>query len=332
MRLELDDDQRALQASVRALCAEHFPLERTRTWTDRDSFDRGAWRTLAELGTFVMTRSADEGGAELATVDAGLVYQVLGAELVPGPLVAAALASDLIDEVGTGQLLATVVERPADGQPAVLRHLGLVDVVLVLDAAGIWRVEPADVDARPVTSPLDPTTPVWLATRLPQGERVGDAALAARWRQRGDVLTSALLAGIAVKVIEVAVAYAAQREQFGRVIGGFQAVKHLLADGFARAEVARAAVDAAAVTIDEPGGGPDGTAAARAVAGARVVAARAAVANSKTAIQVHGGMGFTWEATPHLYLKRAWLEENVFTTPDEAAELVARTLTAGEAA
>jgi alkylation response protein AidB-like acyl-CoA dehydrogenase len=332
VRLELDDDQRALQASVQGLCAEHLPLEHTRTWTDPNSFDRQAWRTLADLGTFVMTQPADQGGAELATVDAGLVYQILGAELVPGPLVAAALASDLIDDVGTGELLATIVERPADGQPAILRHLGLADVVLILDTTGISQVKPADIDAQPVTNPLDPTTPIWLATAVPPGEQVGNAALAARWRQRGNILTSALLAGIAVRVIDITVAHATQREQFGRTIGSFQAIKHLLADGFARAEVARAAVDAAAVTIDEPENQPDTRTTTRAIAGARVVAAQAAVTNAKTAIQIHGGMGFTWETTPHLYLKRAWLEQNMFTTPDEAAELVAHTLIATEEA
>jgi hypothetical protein len=277
-----------------------------------------------------MTQPRDEGGLALPFVDAGLVHQVLGAELVPGPLIGAVLGAELISAVGSGDALATVVERvPAGGPlpaPTVLPHLGLADVLLVIDDAGVWRLDPAAVRGRSVANPLDPSTPVWLADGLPAGEQIGDAALAARWRIQGNLLASAQLAGLAVRVVEVAVRYAQQREQFGRVIGGFQAVKHLLADGFARAEVARAALDAATASFDEwRQDGIDGVdpAVTCAVAAARVVTARAAVSNAKTAIQVHGGMGFTWETTVHLYLKRAWLLQNAFTTVDEAAETLA---------
>ena len=99
----------------------------------------------------------------------------------------------------------------------------------------------------------------------------------------------------------MAVAYAKQREQFGKPIGSFQAVKHMCADMLVAAETARAAVHAAAVTIDQPDvGDPD-----RAAAGAGLLAAEAAIKNGKTSIQVHGGMGFTWEVPAHLYLMRA---------------------------
>ena len=115
------------------------------------------------------------------------------------------------------------------------------------------------------------------------------------------MLTAAALLGIAAKTTELAVAYASEREQFGKPIGSFQAVKHLCADMLTRAELARGAVYAAGVTLDGRGvDDPD-----RMVAAAKITAGDAAKANGKACIQVHGGMGFTWEVDAHLYLKRA---------------------------
>jgi alkylation response protein AidB-like acyl-CoA dehydrogenase len=106
--------------------------------------------------------------------------------------------------------------------------------------------------------------------------------------------------------------------QFDRPIGSFQAVKHLLADMLVRAEMARVAVHAAAVALDDPEiGGVD-----RALSGAKALAGEAAVLNAKTAVQVHGGMGFTWEVDVHLYLKRAWLLDTQFGSADHHADAV----------
>jgi alkylation response protein AidB-like acyl-CoA dehydrogenase len=347
MYFDLDDDQRALQDAVRELAEDRFPIERTRTWAEPagpgTGIDRAAWTELAELGTFTLTLPEDRGGLDLPTVNAVLVFQTLGAALVPGPLVPAALGAELPGElgeqIGAGALLPALAIQPEPGLPLLVEHLDGADVLLVLTPEGISRVDPARVVASPVEHPLDPTTPLSLVSSLPAGEPIGDAAAAARWYRLGSLLSSALLAGNALRTTDLAVAFAKQREQFGRVIGGFQAIKHLLADSFARGEVARAAVDSAGVLVDDPaaaspGSVPDGAPAGldgpdpagRAVASARVLAAEAAVMNAKTAVQVHGGMGFTWEVDIHLYLKRAWLLETAFTTPDAAAEAVADSL------
>jgi alkylation response protein AidB-like acyl-CoA dehydrogenase len=99
----------------------------------------------------------------------------------------------------------------------------------------------------------------------------------------------------------------------------------MLADALVHAEVARTAVHAAAVTLDDPEVGN----VTRAVAGAKLLAGEAALGNAKTAVQVYGGMGFTWEVDIHLYLKRAWLLDTVFGTPDEHADTVAGTVGVG---
>jgi len=148
---------------------------------------------------------------------------------------------------------------------------------------------------------------------------VGDAGLArALWRDHL-VLSAALLVGMAAATADTAVAYAKVRRQFDRPIGAFQAVKHLCADMLVRTETARAAVHAAAVTVDQPEVGD----AVRAAGGAALLAADAAVANAKTAIQVHGGMGFTWEVPAHLYLVRARVVAQQLGPTGRLAELVA---------
>ncbi|EFC84120.1 acyl-CoA dehydrogenase family protein [Parafrankia sp. EUN1f] len=335
MHFDLDEDQRALRDTVRRLAEEVFPVERTRGWAEPGGFDRAAWSALAELGTFAVYQPEERGGLALPVVNAVLAYQTLGACLVPGPLVAAALAADLDGDsgaVGGGEVVPAVVVRPEPGAPLLVEHLRDADVVYVLDAHGIERLDPAALTATPITVPLDPTTPLSLVTDLPRGDQVGDAAQAARWSLLGSLLSSALLVGHALRVLDLATAHAQQREQFGRPIGTFQAVKHMLADCFARGEVARAAVDAAGVIIDEPGAlditepGSGGGPAVRAVAAARVLAAEAALLSCRTAIQAHGGMGFTWEVDLHLHLKRALLLETSYTTSDAAAEAVAQSL------
>ena len=167
---------------------------------------------------------------------------------------------------------------------------------------------------------LDPLTPVSrLAAPLPHGERIGDATTAADLRLAGAALSAALELGLAEAATDLAVAYAKERHQFGRPIGAFQALKHLMADMFVRAELARSAVYAAGVTLDDPSVGS----VTRAVASAKVTAGEAALGNAKTCIQVHGGMGYTWEIDAHLLLKRAYVLEASFGTRDDWSDILA---------
>ena len=115
---------------------------------------------------------------------------------------------------------------------------------------------------------------------------------------------------------ELAVAYAKERVQFDRPIGSFQAIKHLCADMVVRTELARAAVYAAGARLDE---GTERPGFDRLVSTAKLIAGEAAIANGKTATQVFGGMGYTWEVDVHLYLKRAWVLDTHFGPADQHA-------------
>lgn len=152
------------------------------------------------------------------------------------------------------------------------------------------------------------TTPAALGDPLPGAE-------AARFRREGVLLAAAEQLGSAARTTETAVQHARGREQFGSPIGAFQAVKHLCAQMLVRAELARAAVYAAAVTADPVE-----------IAGAKLLADEAAVRNARDCLQVHGGMGFTWEADVHLHLKRAWLRSGQWLTAAEAEETLAADL------
>jgi alkylation response protein AidB-like acyl-CoA dehydrogenase len=167
--------------------------------------------------------------------------------------------------------------------------------------------------------PLDPLTPV--VRDVSAGSRRSVATDVHRFAAEGATLTAALASGIASRTVELAVEFAKQRQQFDRPIGSFQAVKHMCADMFVRAEVARAAVDAAAVTLDDPEADPYD-----AVHAGKLLACEYAIANAKTCIQVHGGMGFTWEVDAHLYLKRAAVLAATFGGTDAYAEMVAASL------
>jgi alkylation response protein AidB-like acyl-CoA dehydrogenase len=181
----------------------------------------------------------------------------------------------------------------------------------------------AEVPVTLVAAPLDPLTPVGAVTAgLARGEQVGSAADAAAWRLRGTVLTAALQVGVARGALDLGVRYVREREQFGRVVGSFQAVKHLLAESLVRVELARAAVLAAAVTVDDPAVGDPQVAAAT----SKVLADDAATVGGRTCIQVHGGMGFTWEVLAHLYLKRAWVHETAFGSPADHEAFLATQL------
>ena len=320
MDLEPNELQVELADAVRKLCGGRYPMETIRASIGGVSVDRGRWAELADAGVFSLRLPESAGGLGLSMADAGVVFQELGRALVPGPLVASQLAAGLVDGAADGTTVVGLVE--ARHTPILIEHLASTDRLLLLSDDGVRVVDARALRGDAVARPLDPLSPVTLVESFPVAEELGGADLALRLRLEGACLTAALLSGNATASTVLATHYAKGREQFGRAIGSFQAVKHLLADMLARAELARAAVDAAAVTVDQPDAGD----VMRAVSVAKLLAGEAAILNGKSAIQVHGGMGFTWEVDAHLFLKRAWVLETHFGAGDDHAESLAATL------
>jgi alkylation response protein AidB-like acyl-CoA dehydrogenase len=261
-----------------------------------------------------------EGGVGLGLAEAVLVFAELGRRVVPGPLLWSQLLAGLVPGAASGEVIVGGLDRwHATNEPLLVEHAEGLDVLVVLAKDGLHRIDARKLSGAKVETPLDPLTPLLHVRELPEGERIGGPPDAARVRLEGTLLTAALQLGIAEMTTELAVEYAKRREQFDRPIASFQAIKHFAADMHVRQEMARAAVYAAGATCDDPSVGD----VARAAASARVVAGEAAMKNARACIQIHGGMGYTWEMPPHYYLKRAFVLESSFGSGDEYAEAVA---------
>ncbi len=321
MDFQPTEDQKALRETLRDFLDGTVPAERLAELATDPKLDRELWASLAEMGVFSLRLPESEGGVGLGHADAVIVFAELGRRLVPGPLAWTHLAAGLIDGAATGETIVGGLDLcGADrGEPYLIEHLDSIDVLLLLKPDGLYRVDPADVSGKPIAESLDALTPVTYVTELPAGERVVDGEQAAHLRLVGATLVAAQQLGIAEATLELANAYAKQREQFNRPIGGFQAVKHILADMFTRQEVCRAAAYAAGATLDAP----DVASVERAVAAAKVTCGEAGNRNARACVQVHGGMGYTWEVPAHFYLKRTLVYSTLFGTEDEYISLSA---------
>lgn len=337
------EDQLALAGAVRDVLGKHrspgTPGEDV-SGTGAGGVDVALWRDLAELGVFGLRTPEDAGGLGLGHAESVHVFEELGRALATGPYTATALAAPLLPEYASGRHRVGLSDLTI-GAPYHLEHLDALDALLVVEVVDgeahafhgysqVLRVEPIELRAEPVPHPVDPCVPLHRLCQKPlRGEIIGDAATADALLREGALLTAAYQTGIATTLTERAVAYAKQRTQFGRAIGSFQAVKHLCADMVARAELARAAVHSAAVLLDDERadrGEADLPAAATAVSAAKLLADDAAVANARAAIQVHGGMGCTWEMGLHYFLKRAWALSLAYGRAAEHADLIAEAL------
>lgn len=318
MEFRLDEEQLDLQAAVDALCRGRFPFEEVREHAE-ESLDRARWRDLADLGVFSLSAPGAAPGDGLGAFEAALVVERLAYHLVPGPLVWTALAAGHIAGADSGDMIVTGVDgdRVVDGSASV-PFAGDADAVMVLDRNRVSLHHRAELGEVVPLQPIDPTTPFARVSGLHAGATIGDATTAQMLRTLGTVLVAAGLAGLADRALEVARAYALERHQFGVPIGSFQAVKHLLADGYVRANLAQASVHAAATLFDDP----DTTDRATAASAAKLVAADAARQNAAMAVQVLGGMGFTWDMPPNFLVKRAWVLADCLGAPSGHATTV----------
>jgi alkylation response protein AidB-like acyl-CoA dehydrogenase len=341
MDFRVDAYQRELAQGIRAMVTGRLPLERIRTREGAaQAIAADDWAALGETGVFALTLP-EPAGTGLGLADAVVVFEELGRALVPGPLVGTFLAAAAGLVAGAAEGRAQVGVCDSSGPPFLVEHLGSLDALFFLDSvdppAGrrggarrggsclITAIRDAP-GAAPVHAPLDPLTPLWRLPALPAGRALDDPE--GRLPRAGSLLSAALQVGHAAEALDLAVAYAKQRQQFGKPIGTFQAVKHMCADMLVRAEVARTAVQAAACVVDDPvvvsaesgaTGRSPGEVIERAVMGAKLLADEAALANARTAIQVHGGMGYTWEVPLHLHLKRSRVLATTFGPPARSA-------------
>jgi alkylation response protein AidB-like acyl-CoA dehydrogenase len=327
MRFALSDDQALLQRSTREFFATEFPMERTRQILEVEGpgFDRSGWAHIAEMGYVGLTVPAARGGQGLGAVELAVVLEEVGRHAVPGPLFDAMLAATLLAtapghdallaDLLAGRRLVTIARDEAlyagptasettfeDRRIRGTKHFvpfgEVADALLVTTADHILVAEgPFSATALPTFDPAARFASVGL-----DGAAVPLGALAPLERvdRLAAVGAGALLLGIMAKLLETTVAYTRTRRAFGKPIATFQALQHRMADMLAKAESTRAAVYRAAWCLDT--GDPD---AALACAAAKAWAGDAARLVCGEAIQMHGGIGFTWELDVHFYVKRA---------------------------
>jgi acyl-CoA dehydrogenase len=341
VQLVLNQEQQDLRASVRKFFQEQSPMTKVRAVVDGElDFDRDLWRRMAgDLGLTGLTIPEEYGGVGASHVERSIILEEMGRALVPSPyLSSAVLAADLLlaldDEdakaeflpaIASGEILAvsgradaTVSSGTMDGQMDPVLDGATADIALVRTADGVYLVELADVTKTPLVS-YDPTRRFARLTfsGTPASRLAGDPSTTA------DDLASVALAaesvGVLARAMEMAVEYAKVRVQFGRFIGSYQAVKHGCVNSYVDYELACSVVRHAAWAASHA---PSELPLAAAHARALVLPAAFRVA-AKT-IEVHGGIGYTWEHDAHLYYKRAKTNELLLDGLVSLADLLAR--------
>jgi len=289
MNFELTDDQREIRRTARDWLATRYPIARVREIALDGAAD-DTWDEISELG---WTEIADFGMVELA-----LVAEQLGASLAPTPLASHWAARLLHPELeGRGTVAMWDGE---DGAKIAVPFAAGADTIVVADGDRVFAATDATVEPAPA---LDPTRPLY-SVRASGGEEL---SVDERAWHGCYVAAAAESVGVAARVTAMAVEYAKERKQFGRPIGSYQAVSHACAQMFLETEGARNVVLWAAWALDH-----DPEATATAAHSAKAYASDAAVNVCRSALQVHGGIGFTWEHDLHLYLKRAEANARAF--------------------
>ncbi len=330
MNLELTEEQVALRDTVRRFLAEKASVAaHVRPMLDDPTGSTDAvWRGLAGLGATGVLIPSDHDGAGMTMVEAGVVAEELGAALYPGPWLSSAVAAaralirtgaddGLLAEIASGKAIATIGPlsgaRPvADGatlrgEIAAVSDAAAATVLLVLveerDGAGLYAVDPASAGVTVTARPhVDQTRKHFdVSFDGVDARRLASASAGAISGLVDDVLiaSAADALGAATAVMNLAIEYAKVRRQFDQPIGSFQAVQHLCVDMYEAVELARSGVIHALWAADSAEPAERHRAAVR----AKAFAGRLASVGD-TAIQVFGGIGFTWEHDAHLYLKR----------------------------
>ncbi len=352
VEFDLDSDQRALRDAARTFLERETPVSYARAMMDDPrGYRDDVWRKMADLGWMALPFPEDAGGVGQGFVALAILLAEMGRVVLPGPYFSTVvLAGHAILEGGTeaqrkellpaicaGELTASFADATESVEACPVgsgfRVTGEARFVfdgagarrLVVAAAnedgtlGLFLTEPAEV--LPVDT-LDATRKV-AHVRFDEtpAERLGDVLNPnglQRVRDRASVGLAAESLGAAERVVELAVDYAKQRVQFDRPIGSFQAVKHRAADMHLDVESLRNAVYYAAWAVER--NHPDASLAASM---AKAYASDAFRRVAASGIQVHGGIGFTWEHDMHLYFKRAKASEVAFGSADTHRERIA---------
>ncbi|HKW61649.1 MAG TPA: acyl-CoA dehydrogenase family protein [Candidatus Acidoferrum sp.] len=361
MQFGLNESQEFLRDSARKFFAGEYPIAEVRRLMETDTaFDPNLWAKLAEQGYTGIIFPEEFGGVGLGTVELILLMEEAGRALLPGPFFSTVvMAGSLLDSIATpeqkmrylapicrgearatvaffepngswdlGDVRLTAINGELKGEKLFVPDAAVADWIIVVASNGVFLV-----DAKTSGIRIQPMLGMDLTRKLYYvqfentiAEKLGETAALSRPRGIATVALAAELVGGMQRTLDITVEYAKTRKQFGKPIGIFQAVQHQCADMYLETESARSAVYYAAWALQHHA--PD---AAAAVSIAKLYASDASRTVGNRGIQVHGGMGFTWENDLHLYYRRAKASETAFGDASFHREWLARLIIDAEA-
>jgi len=314
MRFVFTEDQRLFQSTVRDFLTKQCPPDEVRAlWSDPVGRSESRWNGLAEMGVVGLLVPSEFGGMGMDEVDLVLLLEEAGRAAMPEAIVeTAAVATQLLAETASPELQERWLTAIASGDAIVsigltaggpyVTDAHLADLLLLERDGELHAVERGafDVVAQPS---VDGGRRIFRVEWTPSPATLLSASagpIAAAF-DRAALGTAAQLVGIADRMIEMTAEYARQREQFGKPIGSFQAVKHLLANALLKVDFARPAVYRAAWSVAH-----DEATRSRDVSMAKAFASDALDISARVSLQVHGAIGYTWEHDLHLWMKKGW--------------------------
>ncbi|CAL9677463.1 Crotonobetainyl-CoA reductase [Streptomyces sp. enrichment culture] len=319
MRFLLDDEQREFARSLDGMLGSAGTPGVVRSWASGDHGPgRALWGRLAEAGVFALAVLEEHEGVGVLPVELAVAFGELGRHAVPGPLAETAAAGALLGRLGgdaadvwlpqlaSGKAVASLCVLSPGGSPYAL-DADAADAVFVVDGDTVRLADshgPVQPSADPARRPARPLGGVTFA----QGPAVPAAAAYAA--DVAALVTAAQALGLGRALLDRTVQYVRQRTQFGVAVGSFQAVKHRLADTLIALEFAQPLVHAAALAL-----AADDPAAGREVAAAKVWACEAAYGAARTALHLHGAVGYTAELDLSLWIRKARPLRTAWGTP-----------------
>ena len=311
MNFDFTEDQHEIKRTARELLAKRSGLEQVREAAEAEAYDESLFTELRELGWTGIAIDEQYGGAGLGVVELMILCEELGYALAASPFLANALGGLMIEHAGSdeqrakwlpgiasGEATATVAFA-SGGSSEVVPDADSAAVIVLIEGDEATLVAREDAEVETVST-IDPTRR-YARVSASGGEALpGDVAGALA---RAEVALAAEMVGIAQRTQEMAIEYAKERKQFDTPIGAFQAVSHRCAQMLFDTEGARSATYFGGWAADA-----DQSQLALASAIAKAAASGAALSVTASSIQVHGGIGFTWEADVHWFFKRAQLD------------------------
>ncbi len=293
MNLIYTSDQKELIDAADGFFAGEHTVEYMRHLLKSDTADTppSLWDNFAELGLLGLLAPEEKNGlAQDFSVMAGIAEMAGNVALTEPLIEIAGISVPVLDEMGATDELNAVIAGdlkvlPVCGLSGMVSHADLADMFLIGEGGKARLIDKNDVTLTPLKS-IDPLRKLYKISKPGDGLDTID--------QRGTILSASFLCGLSKRMVALSVDYAKDREQFGKQIGSFQAIKHQLANVHTQIEFTRPIVQLAATQMG------------RCVHQAKVSSIDTAMLAAETAIQVHGGMGYTFEVSLHMFMKRVW--------------------------